>query len=133
MKVNEFVEGFEKASDKGKYMRKHIINDYVSYEKKISIARKIVDDTTHIEFDGEKKFFINTPQKYMLFIISLFREYTDVIFEQNILSEFNALERCGATDLIPVQIGNDYLRFKTVVDMVYDDTIQNERDLVSYI
>lgn len=133
MKVNEFVDGFNKANDKEKYIKKHIINTYVPYEKKIAVARSIVDNTSHIKIDNEQKFYVNSPQKYMLFITSLFREYTDVIFGDNILSEFNALECCGAVDMLPKQIGNDYQRFKIVVDMIYEDTVQNERDLVSFI
>lgn len=135
MKVKEFVNGFTKATDKEKYVKKHIVRTYVNYEDKVAHAKKIVDDTLHIDGlrDGEKIFSYQTPNRYLLFIITLFRNYTDVEFEDNVLDDFNLIEENNLSAYVAKQIGDDYQRFQTVIDMVYDDMVRNERDIVAYI
>lgn len=135
MKVNEFVEGFKNATDKEKYVRKHIVKYYINYEEKVANAKRIIDETLHIQgiSDGEKIFSYQTPNRYLLFILSIIRSYTDIEFGDNYLYDFNLIEENNISEYIVKQIGNDYQRYQTILDMVYDDMVRNERDLISYI
>jgi hypothetical protein len=60
--------------------------------------------------------------------------YTDLEFDQtNVLVQFNLLEQYGITEAIINAIGEDYDSFRTIVNMTLDDTMQNERSLISYL
>lgn len=134
MKIAEFVEGFNSVTDKDKYVKKHITSTYMKYEDKVSEAKRIIDSTLHIKTeDNESVFCYQTPNRYLLFIISIIKNYTDLEFGDEYLSDFNLIEQYNISAHIVKQIGDDYQRFQTVLDMVYDDVVRNERDIVSYI
>ena len=135
MKVNEFIEGFKNANDKEKYVKKHVVRTYVNYEDKVSEAHKIADNAFHINGtnNGERMFSFQTANRYLLFILSIFNKYTDIEFGENYLSDFNILEEYNISSYVVNIIGADYERYKTVLDMVCDDMVRNERDIIPYI
>ena len=135
MKVTEFVEGFKQVNDKEKYVKKHVVRTYVKFEDKLSEAKKIVDRSLHIDgINGDDQIFCyQTPNRYLLFMISVFMKYTDIEFSDRPLDDFNLIEEHNISEYVVKQIGNDYQRFQTILSMVYDDAINNERDIVSYI
>ena len=38
MKVKEFIEGFNKASDKNSYVKNCLVTDYIDFERKVTIT-----------------------------------------------------------------------------------------------
>lgn len=134
MNVNDFITGFNEANDKEKYIRKHIKTYYVNYEDKITEAEKIIRMSNEKEINNEKVFMINSATRYLLFILAVIKLYTDIeIDNTNAMLQFNILEKYGVIDLLPSVIGIDYERFSTVLGMIHDDYMVNNRELVSYL
>ncbi len=135
MKVNEFVDGFEKANDKEKYVKKHIINTYVPYAEKITECKRIVDVSMYrLDEKGVKHFVVDTPTRYMLFVVSCILKYTDIeIADDNALTVFDRLSESGSDGYIFSLIGKDFEMFKSVLEMVVDDVVEKERNIIDFI
>ena len=133
MTVDEFVKGYDKfTSDdaKVKYIKKHIVSDYVPYIKKINEAQRIIKASTY----RDDRFHLNTPARYMLTMVSVATMYLGLEFDStNMVIEFDMLEKRGINDMFQGLIGVDYNRFLTLISMVYDDEIMNTRDLISFL
>ncbi len=134
MTVKEFVEEYNKATNKTALVGKHIKTDYLPYEQKIALAKSIVNATMYQEIDNTKKFVFNTPAMYLMTIRAVIEQYTDLEWTdpENILEEFNLLERYMITEEVINKTNGDYTRFATVLNMVKDDRIDLERSLVSF-
>ncbi len=135
MKVKEFVDGFTKATDKEKYVKKHIVRTYVNYAQKISECKKIALVSMYqTDNKGVSKFYIDTPMRYMLFIVTIIRDYTDIEFDdKNVPEGFDLLNESGADSCVISFIKDDFDMFKSVLDMVVNDIIDRERNLIDYI
>ena len=142
MDIGKFIEEFDKAAAKDRatkktteterLIRKHITSYYISYEVKISEAKKIIQHSSYETIDGREYFRINSPVRYLLFMMSVIRSYTDLEFDTtNTMIQFDLLEQRGILDLITQVIGDDYDKFQTVLSMTLDDLISNERSLIS--
>lgn len=130
MKVQEFVEALNSGSLD---ISKHITTTYLPYTEKIAEGKEIADRSTHIELNGNKVFWQNTPIQYHLFIQRILARYTDIEIE-NPVEDFDALNEIGAIDRIIQAIPQrEYAEFDTVVKMCMGDIIENERSFVSYI
>lgn len=133
--LDYFIAGYNKAQDKEKYVGKHITKSYMKYEDKIAEANKIVD-LTYYDHDVEPKVFHkNSPLQYQLFVLRVLKNYTDIeINEINAAEDFNALNRIGAIDDIFAAIPEREIKeFETVLHMVEDDIMTNERSLVGWL
>lgn len=130
MKVEQFIEEFNKSQSKETYVKKHMTTDYISFERKIGIsdliAKKMILDNGDL--------IKNTPLVYENFILSLVREYTDIeLTPENNLADFNLIERYGVSDILAKAIGRDAKTFNTILDMVINDTIDNHNNLVNHL
>jgi len=131
MNVKEFVEKFEKARDKEKFVSEHVIVDYIPYEEKISACKNIIDICMYKEVNGEKIFRYNTPTRYVLFVLKMVQLYTDIeLSSENPIADFNDLNRVHLFDKIASELGDEYLDFNSVMKMVYDDTVSTEESVV---
>ena len=130
MNVKEFIDEFNKSQNKDACVKKHVVNAYLPYEKKIAlseiIARKL--------FNENGDLIKNTPLIYENFVLHLVREYTDIELEAGgSLNDFNQIESNDITEHIVRAIGKDADRFNTVLDMTINDKIDTYNNLINFI
>lgn len=140
--LKKFVEGYDKAENKVEYVDKHILKDkYVPYEEKCNICERIVEATSFqtVKIDKvEKKIFkLNSRSRYMLFVLEMIRNYTDIEikFENGeALNAFNMLCERNLVDVILSEIPEtEYSQMSTILNMVLDDMYENERTMRSFV
>ena len=155
MKIFELVKNYENcATDdlKNKYLKDNIkITDYIPFIGKITIAKKIINDST---YDKNKNIHIDSTIRYLSLCQALIQLYTDLERDTTTVTEtdgetktyptewhfeYDALKKSGVLDklisngkqsLIPY---SEIVEFNTLLTMVYDDTIKNKYELHSYI
>lgn len=138
MKVDDFIQGYEKAlksksavNNADKYLEKHVVKKYIPYSVKMAEAHNII---LRSSFDVDNKFYINSPLRYILFIVSVFTNYTDIEFDASMIgAEYDKLAENNVIDPFIEIIGDDYGVFQTVVNMTLDDFIENERSFPSFL
>lgn len=138
MTVKDFVKKYvalQTDSDRERFLKKHIKDEYIPYEKKITICRVILDNScyeTVISGKTETKVFrVNSPKRYFNYCIALIRYYTDLEFDPNdITEEFNLLDRNDLIDILVALISDKEVdKFKTILNMMFDDLIDRERSI----
>lgn len=133
MTVGEFCFKYERMDDeaKKKFVESHIKKSYVEYAVKIGQCEKIVKWSFYTK-DG--KFLPNTPMLEMFFVLGVIPKYTDLTLdESNGLHDYDQLIKSGAGSAILNSIGADAVRFREVLDMVTDDTIDRERNMIDFV
>lgn len=134
MTVDLFIKEYNKVADKEMFLKSHIVNNYIDYEKKVALCNNIIDRSMYIQMDGKKIFRQNTPVRRELFLLTLLFEYTDIEGGENVLYTFNELNKRGILLELVTNIPEaEYLEFNTLLDMMVDDVFANERDIVSYL
>lgn len=129
MKIEEFIEGYKNATNKENYVKKHIVNDYVSYATKVDECAKILNVTSYR--DGV--LYQNTPSEMMFVSLLPFKLYTDIEFEFNVDS-FDLFDSNELIDMLAqVMPSKELIRLNEVYGMVKDDISINNRDIVPYI
>lgn len=141
--VNEFTKKYNAfTSDKLKedFLKSVIKDTYVPFEKKIAICEKIIESSYYVKDQGtdgveRKKMRVNSPAKYMLYSLNLVDIYTNIEIDfKNSLEEFNVLNGLGYLDFIVDHISEkEIAEFRTILDMVERDTVQNEYEIHSFI
>lgn len=142
MTVDEFVRGYKaslKMKDGGdKFLSQRIVNKYVPYLKKVSICKAVIESCWHAKNpDGTKRFEVNSPNTYLLFVLSLVKAYTDI----DVLNDgddtsvqYDKLNGLGAILGLMQDIPKtEYAEFKMVLDMVQDDAEKNEYYIGSWL
>lgn len=144
MDYKKFIDEYNVANDKTKYVQKHMLNSYVSYEDKIAECQKIVDITSHkimkINDQEHKIYWNNTPMQHMFYILTLISLYTDIEWIKDSgdsnenLKVYNELSKNGSIYIIISLITPfEKQSFDTVLNMVEEDTYENERSIPSYL
>jgi hypothetical protein len=138
--VKEFCEkynGTNVEQTKQDFIKKVMNQHYVPYEKKITICEKIIENSYYKKSeDGEsRRLHINSPAQYMLYCLNLINEYTNIKIDfSNALEEFNILNECGALDIIIFCISDkESKEFRSILDMVENDVLQNEYETHAFI
>lgn len=133
MDIGKFIDEYVATKDpsaKERLAKKHVKTTYVSYAKKIDDAKRIVK---HSCYDADERFMVNSPMRYMLFIICVVTNYTDLEFsKENTLEQFDLLLKHGIAEMLISIIGNDYGSFETVLNMTFDDEYENNRSITSF-
>ena len=137
MYISEFIKQYNESKQKNACVKKHIKQEYIPYETKISLAQKIVDVSMYKDVNGKKTFVLNSPLRYMLFIQAIVDYYTDLEWDKDgdqlkISEDFNLIEANGITETIIAAIGDDVTRFTTILNMVVDDTTDIHRSMVPF-
>lgn len=119
---------------------KNVMNShYVSYETKITVCEKIIDNSYYKKTEKEgvkiKKLHINSPAQYMLYCLYLINQYTHITIDfSKSLDEFNLLNECGLLDILCNCIPEKELKeFRMILDMVENDVLQNEYETHAFI
>ena len=136
MRVKDFVYNLEKKKedDVAKFVEKHLKTHYISYSRKMSEAELIVKHSSTVEVNGKEVFRVSSPMRWMLFVLAVLRNYTTLeLNAENLVEDFDALDKSGAIETLFAVIGKDIDTFNTVLTMTYDDYATNERDLVSFV
>ena len=132
MTTKEFIEKYDKATDKELLLKNMIIRQYVPYSEKINDCNRIVFATTK---DGDM-FKINSPFQIMLFNYTIITKYTDLTLDenQNILEFFEALDELNMVNgLLSVIPEREYNAYNTILAMCNDDLMENTRSLTSFL
>lgn len=143
MNTKEFVEEFNAAVDKEKYVAKHIVKKYLPYAMKLDLCRRIIDVSMYTTINGAKVFKPDTPVRYLFFVMAIVENYTDIKFNsgngddvalgQQNLESLDLLEESGAVEVIMTVIGADIQKFNSVLQMMIDDVTDMERSLVPFL
>ena len=130
MKVDDFIKKYNSAKDKDKFLADSITKQYIPYHEKISDCEKIIRST--MESDG--MFRINTPAQFLIFMILLITSYTEIEREENMLEMFEKLDEVNLINAIVSKIPErEYTSYNTVLNMIQDDYMENNRSLLSYL
>lgn len=130
--VKEFCKKYNTSSiEEKELLVEEIMNShYVSYEMKIAICEKIIENSYYRKSEGEKtkKIHINSPAKYMLYRLYLVKQYTNIEIDfSKTLEEFNLLNEYCLFDVILQRIAHKEIEeFNMILDMVKNDVINNE-------
>lgn len=130
--VKEFVDGYTKSKNKALYLKKLEIVDYVSYGQKAFLADKIIKSSSYDE-NGYVR--INSPSRYLIFVYTILKTYTNLDLEsESMLEDFDLLNKHGIVDeifaLVPEKEINE---FNKVLSMTYDDFITNHYEIHGFI
>lgn len=129
MKIVDFIDTFKGTEYKDKLIQKHITKPYMHWLMKVAEAENIVQKSC---YDKDGNFRLNSPLRYYLYIIMIIKNYTDLEFSDDVMSDFNLLEESGVNDMIVILI-DDVKRFDTVLKMTLDDHFENYRSLPSWL
>ena len=134
MDYTKFIAGYKTAKDAEEYTKKHIIKKYIPYATKLSIAKAIAQNCTHITIDDKTIYKKDTPAQYFTTIMQLIAQYTDIEFDGPIVAEvYDSLAEVGALNsLLCVIPESEVTELRALVDMCVSDIYDNERDLTSF-
>lgn len=143
MTVREFVEKYNKLTSedlKGKLVESVIKHEYVPYEKKITICKKIVEASHYIKKKDKnnkemKKLHIDSTANYMLYCLNLVNYYSSIDVDfSNSLEEFNLLNGSECLNAIFSSISErEEKEFRMILDMIETDLMQNEYETHAFI
>lgn len=134
MTVKEFINKCKTSKDTEKFIEDRIIIKYLPYATKIYLGERILKATCYTNTEPNL-FKINTPMRKMLFMLSMVNEYTDIDIDwSNSVDEFDMLSESAYIGIILNKIGDTEINYcSSILEMMLDDLMTNERDLVSYI
>lgn len=141
MNIKDFIEEYNNASEKDIYVKSHIVENYIPYEKKVAICRNIIDTadyTPNVEATNNKYYSPNTPIRFVLFCMSIIDSYTDIEPEEiddkrDVMGGFNLLESNGVFKILFRELDKEYNTLNNVMQMMVEDTINKENCLVSFL
>jgi len=137
MDAGKFIDEFVELKDdtaKKRFIKKHVVNHYMNFETKVSEANAILEKSCYVTEGGIRKYRRNSAIRYMLFVLSVYKNYTDIeIDTTNSLLQFNLLEKNQVFPLIVNEIGADYEQFKIILETAFEDDDANYRSLSGQI
>lgn len=145
--VIEFAKKYEEKltnNDKATFLKTKLkVENYMEYAEKVLIAENIVRSSSYAiskdkdggELTKTNQIHINSPMRYVLFVMSIVNKYTNIkVNFDNIMIEFDALNKNGLIELITKRVGEkEVAEFQTVVDMVLNDFMNNEYEFKNYL
>ena len=136
MTLEKFIAQYKVASDKEKFLEERIKVKYIPYNEKIVLCKAVVKNTMHTTINNKEIFLLDSPGEFLFFHLMLIKKYTDIDIDMkdNPLVVYDSLDELGLIDALIGSIpDSEYIKFKTILDMVKDDTYENERSLVSFL
>ncbi len=132
MTAEQFINNYNTAADKNKFLSDCITTKYVKYTEKVADCRKIVNIT--FEIMGDKKFCVDSPAQFVIFVMNLIYRYTDIDRSEMVVADFESLDEINLVNEILEKIPERELSsYNTILNMCKDDYISNNRDLVSFL
>lgn len=142
MEIKEFAAKFKncRENEREKFIEKHILKDkYVPYAEKIDTCKTIVNASCYRKIktgNDEKTIFkLDSPARYFSYCIAMIRNYTDLVWSKDkTVEEFDLLSKYGLVDaLFAYMPEKEVSTMKTILDMVLNDLMENERSVVSFV
>lgn len=130
MKIVDFIEQYNNATDKQKFIKKIIYRHYIPYAEKMSAANNIVRLST---YDETGSFRVNSPLRYLLWVQAVLQCYTTLELGDRFVDAYDVLDQAGIIEGIISAVGRDAESLQTIISMTFDDLLTNERDIVPYI
>ena len=138
--VKEFCEKYNvmnSEQNKIMFIEKIMNRDYVPYEIKIAICKKIIENSYYQKDEHGKilRLYSNSTVLYMLYCLNLINQYTFIKIDfSNCLDEFNLLNKNSLLDILSNNIPDrEKTEFRMILDMVEKDILQNEYEIHSFI
>ena len=136
--VEEFVNEYNQASDKEKFLDKNVFNHkYVGHIEKMLKCQNIVESTMYKKLKDTKIFVQNTPLQYVLLMLTLISEYTEIdnLFEKGrIIENFDLLESNHLVlDIIYRIPDREFKLWDELLEQMIFDEKENNRSLGSYL
>lgn len=136
MTVKEFIKEYKEAVDAKKYVEKRLVRKYVPYSEKITRLENLIDKTSVISIEKDKKIFKqNSPARFLIYTLILIDSYTDIDIDfSDGVEEFDSLSKenlIGA--LLNIIPENERKTFQMLHDMIQGDYYENNRSLVGYL
>lgn len=140
MTVDQFLLLYKQNANKDEYVAQRVDQyKYVTYGEKVAICTAIVKHTMYekITLSGEEVeiFKQNTPLRELFYKLMLIKTYSDIEIDMSApASEYDKLNEKGLIyQLISSIPEKEYLEMDSILGMIIDDIIANERDLVSFL
>ena len=145
IKLSAFLTAykFRKSDDeKEEIIKKHILNEYVPFEKKADVAKAIVETSYHQKikdkYGNERTVLhVDSVGKFMLTCMAMLDLFTDIERSKGdgkMLEEFNALNSLGIFDMIINNLDQRELKeFNMVLQLTSDDFMTNEYENHAFI
>lgn len=134
MKIDKFIQEYNKANDKKKYISKHIITNYIPLGKKIDEMNTIVRNTSFKAINRKEIYKKNSVLQYALYSIRMILLYTDLEIEQNYMVTFDKLDEFNLINEIinniPEKESTEMLQ---LLNMINDDCYDDNHNFVNYI
>jgi len=135
MTVKEFVDGYTQLGSeqlKEKYIKEHIVREYVPFKEKVSIGNLIAEVGYK---DSNGLFAYNSNSHYMLYCLEVIKLYTDVELselnsETDILDDFDYLSKNDMFSIILSAIPeNEVNELTSVINRAKNDYVANSVDI----
>ena len=131
------VAAKQKESALENFIKKHITTDYIDFLQKDTVCTSIIKATTHVQSTDRNIVKVNSPSRYLLFIMKLIDLYTDIeidFTDINFVKQYDELDKIGALNVLINSIPeNEYAEFDTILNMKMDDFRDNEYSLTAII
>ena len=132
MTAEQFINNYNAAADKNIFLSDCITTKYVKYTEKVADCRNIVKTT--FEIMGDKKFCVDSPAQFVIFVMNLIYRYTDIDRSKSVVVDFEFLDEIDLVNKILEKIPERELSsYNTILNMCKDDYISNNRDLASFL
>ena len=127
--------------DKEQFIKEHIKYEYIPYEQKADMAKRIVDVCYFKKENNddleEYTMHIDSVAKYMITCMSIIDLFTDIERTKKdgkMLEEFNVLNSSGVFDILIKNINQRELKeFNMVLQMTCDDVMTNEYEPHAFV
>lgn len=148
MTVEEFVRQYKFASkgdgSKEQFLQERIVRTYVPYVQKIAVCKSVtsacyyrVDAYDENGVPARKRIYIDSPNAYLFFVLSLIKAYTDIEVlnsGDDFANQYDLLNEKGLIMILIKRIPNaEYQEFKMIYDMVQSDLIKNEYQISAWV
>lgn len=134
MKIKDFVAEYNKSDNKNELIKKHITETYIGYLTKTYTAEKICKAALYkeVEINGEKvvRYSPNTAAVHMLFDKAVVDLYTDLEFDEEVLTDYDLLLQSGI--MSKLYNIDDVKSLRDMLDNVISDVNGKEESFVQY-
>lgn len=143
MKVDKVIHDYriaDKVRDGGiNFLKERMTKSYVPYMEKMARCEILVNSCWYRtdKDTGVKMLRVNNPNLYVMFIMQLVNQYTDIELDYDglkIVENYDALRKSGILNSILSLIpDSEYKEFNAVLEMTKSDLLTNEYEIGAYI
>ena len=141
MKIKDFIEQLnmlQTNEDKDAFLKQTITTTYIPFIEKVDACMKIVNDSWYKkdEITEKKRLHITSPAEFVLYNMVVINKYTnlDVDFKGNIFNQYDLLNNGNYLGILISYISeNEIKEFRTILEMIGNDVLQNEYYAPTYI